>query len=264
MKRDTQKNERHNYTGYRSKLLETYFSSHYQDIAPKEDKHWWWVIQLSDQSFGKVFSGLSREAPILDAGCGVGYLEFYLLKKGFTNIDAVDISAEQINAAKEYMKAYRVDVADRVRFHCIDIIEYLKSSSTAYAVIAAIDILEHFSKDEVFTFLELVYNALDDEGCIIVRVPNMEHPFRACYHLYHDFTHETGFTCSSLKQCLLAAGFDAISVNFEKWPPFPTQKSLIQRCKQIISPFYYSFLATLLRVSSGSFSPNIVAIGKKR
>ncbi len=105
--------------------------------------------------------------------------------------------------------------------------------------------------------------ALDKDGVIIIRVPNMEHPLRASYHLYQDFTHETGFTRSSLKQCLFAAGFGDISVDFEKWPPFPP-KNFIHRCKQIMTPFYYSLLATSLRVPADSFSPNIVAVGKKQ
>lgn len=248
---------------YKNKLSETYFSSHYHSFAPKDDKHWQWVIQLTAQSCGKVFSGLNKNSPVLDAGCGVGYLEFFLLKEGFTNIDAVDISAEQVNVAKNYMKKYKMDVADKVRFQCANIIEYLKSSSTAYTVIVASDILEHFSKNAGFKFLELAYNALDEEGCIIVRVPNMEHPTNASYNFFNDFTHEIGFTRSSLKQCLLAAGFSDVSVSFEKRLPFP-QTDIIQRFRQAMAPFYHRFLTALLRMPRNSFSPNIIAIAKKQ
>lgn len=246
---------------YKNKLLKMYFSSYYKDIAPKDDEHWEWVICLTDQSFGKVFSELSKGALILDAGCGVGYLEFYLLEKGFTNIDAVDISAEQIEIAKRYLKQYQLPT-DKMKFCCVDIFEHLKQCFNKYDVITAIDILEHFSKDEAFKFLELSYNALKKEGYIIVRVPNMEHPFHSSYFLHHDFTHEIGFTQSSLKQCLSAAGFSEILINFEKWPPSPT-KNLIQKYKQMLSPLYHRFLSILLRLPPKSFSPNIVAIGKK-
>lgn len=53
-------------------------------------------------------------------------MEHYLLKKGFTQIHAVDISEEQIQVAKSKLNEHGFDFADKVQFYLSDAFEFLK------------------------------------------------------------------------------------------------------------------------------------------
>lgn len=79
---------------YKHELIKTYHSTHYRHIMPQTVEGWNWVIDRIEVNFGDIFSSLPKDSLILDVGCGVGYLEHYLLKKGFTRIEAIDLSEE--------------------------------------------------------------------------------------------------------------------------------------------------------------------------
>ena len=71
--------------------------------------------------------------------------------------------------------------------------------------ISAIDVLEHFPKGQAVDLLHLIYAALRPRGRFLCQVPNA-----ATFYLplsYMDFTHQTPFAPSSLKQALEMGGF---------------------------------------------------------
>ncbi|MDI6645269.1 MAG: class I SAM-dependent methyltransferase [Methanobacteriaceae archaeon] len=246
---------------YRNRLFKRYFSSHFESNAPKSKEKWQWTIDLTHHSFGEYFSGFDSKAKILDAGCGTGYLEYYLLKEGFTNIHAVDISREQLVMAKHNLNYYETEFKDKVNFYLEDITKFLKSSDK-FDIICLIDVIEHLSKNNAFKLIELSYKKLNKNGLIIIRVPNMEHPFLSSYNFYQDFTHESAFTRSSLSQCLLASGFKGLDVKFEKWLPYKPRK-ITDYIKNAAIPIYNSFISFIIRVPSDSICPNIIGVGKK-
>lgn len=155
-----------------------------------------------DSLYGKILPD-DRNAAILDVGCGTGHFLYYLKKRGHKNFLGIDISPQQVEFCKKNLSV-NVELADAISF--------LKGKEGKYTVVVAHDVLEHVPKEDVFTFLELIYGALKREGIFIIRVPNMSNPF-SLDSRYRDFTHETGFTEKSLYQILSNVGFRGIEIS---------------------------------------------------
>jgi 2-polyprenyl-3-methyl-5-hydroxy-6-metoxy-1,4-benzoquinol methylase len=133
---------------------------------------------------------------ILDAGCGTGRFIKFLEYSGYTNIEGVDISEEQIQLAKK----------NGCIVYLHDIIEYLGKHSNTYDQIFAIDILEHIPKDNILVFINAIYNSLKPNGSLIIQTPNLESPWGGMIQ-FGDITHQTEFTPELLKKLLLFSNF---------------------------------------------------------
>lgn len=153
-----------------------------------------------------LFSELPRNAAILELGCGQGgFLEF-LSREGFTNATGIDVSSEQIEIAQRRgTKATQANV-----------FEYLKAHNQNVDAIVAIDFIEHFSKEELFPLVELMFSALKKGGILILQTPNGEGLFPG-QNIYGDMSHLTIFTSSSLRQLLSLSGFQEFNF-FETGP----------------------------------------------
>ncbi len=86
----------------------------------------------------------------------------------------------------------------------------LRGSLHEFDFIAAIDALEHIPKSEVPEFLDLVRAALRPGERFLCQVPNLAASYIPL--LYTDFSHETPFTPSSLKQILELTDFTNVQV----------------------------------------------------
>lgn len=246
---------------YKGELIRRYFSTHYQHYIPKTVELWNWVIDRIELNFGDIFSSIPRHSLILDVACGVGYLECYLLRKGFTNIHAIDLSGEQIKIAKEKLTEHGLDYNGQVEFEVVDAFEKLRKSRN-YNVLVMVDFIEHFSKNEILELLHLSYDALHDGGLFILRMPNAENLMFGSF--YHDFTHETPFTIRSIRQCLTMSGFQVIRINYEKMPEIKGKIWSVRRFKQFIRFLGLALLGKLLGISpAAAFSGDLVAIAKK-
>ncbi len=243
---------------YRQKLIKRYYSTQYKHVMPQTAEGWNWVIDRIKLNFGGVFSSIPKDGRILDVACGVGYLEDYLLKKGFTRIEAIDLSKEQIQVAKQKLKKYKLQYADKVKFKIADAFDYLRSAR-GYNLIAMIDLLEHFQKDKVIELLQLAHSALRKGGILILRVINADNPMFGRF-FYHDFTHETPFTPDSLKQCLSVTGFETIKINYEV---MPRRGSLLTKLKQSIRRAVFGVLGKFIGVAPGAFVEDLIAVARK-
>lgn len=141
-----------------------------------------------------------RKSHCLDVACGVGQLLYALKTAGYTNLCGVDISPEQVAAAKRVWS----DVREA------DAISFLRSHTENFHFITCFDIVEHFAKDELFDFLDALYGALRPGGRVIFQTPNAESPWGLMLR-YGDLTHELAFDPNSLSHALSLAGFN----NFE-------------------------------------------------
>ena len=141
----------------------------------------------------------NKQAKILELACGAGRFLKLLVDEGYVNIAGVDRSAEQIEVARGILP-----VAEHA-----DVFDYLRSKEGAWDLIAAIDLVEHLTKDEVLDLLDLVYRALRPGGWVILQTPNAESPFVSIVR-YGDFTHEVAFTPTSLSSLLRLAGFEGM------------------------------------------------------
>lgn len=93
---------------------------------PQTAEGWEWVLNRIELNFGDIFTYVHKNNKILDLVCGVGYLEYYLLRRGFTNIYAVDLSQEQINVAVKKLEQFGINYKGNVEFELADALEYLK------------------------------------------------------------------------------------------------------------------------------------------
>ena len=141
-----------------------------------------------------------REVKIIDLGCGGGNLLYYLGQKGYENIAGIDISEEQVQRAREVG-------AEVIQG---DVLEFLRGREGQYDLLVALDLIEHFKKDEAVGFLEGCYRAAKEGGRVIVQTVNAESPCSSAVR-YGDFTHEVIYTPRVLKELLERSGFKEIS-----------------------------------------------------
>ena len=158
--------------------------------------------------FLPLLNDVPAEDPILELGCGPGYLMEFLRREGFKNIEGIDISQEQVRIAKT--QGLKAAVADAFKF--------LSRKRQSYSVIISIDFIEHFSKEELLKLLPLVNKALKKNGVFIVQTPNGQGLFPGQV-IFGDLTHLTIFAEDSLRQILELSGFT--NVQFKETVPIP-------------------------------------------
>ena len=203
---------------YRTRIYQHYTASSPEDVAPSTVEGFAprapYLRKLVREHFPP-----SRDARILDLGCGHGALLHFAAQAGYRNVRGVDRSPAQVAAAA------RLGIANV--FHG-DSLEALRSSgSESLDAVVSFDVLEHLGKDEVMNFADAVYHALRAGGRWIVHTVNGESP-GAARMLYGDFTHETAFTRFSIAQVAGAAGFPRVEC-FEAAPVVHGALSLARR-----------------------------------
>lgn len=190
-----------------------------------------------------------KNASLLDVGSGMGHFLYFLKGKGFTDFNGLEIGPEQFAFIKE-------KVTDRITL-VPDTNQFLAGCLNKYAVITMFNVIEHLPKNLILETLKLMHQALQPGGKIIITTGNM-----ACatglFLRYMDFTHETGFTETSLKQVLTLAGFTDI-----KYEPDEIRlKSLnpIKILAYIAKRLYRTGLKTVYYMErAGVYRPQILA-----
>lgn len=154
-------------------------------------------IHQFEKNYQRFFPA-DKEDGILDIGPGKGEMLTCLKNLGYTNLQAVDISASVVHYINEL--GFNGYIAN-------DLPTFLKGQK--YALITMCDVVEHIPKNQIVEIMTAVRKALTEDGLLIVQVPNMQ-SITANLFLYDDFTHETGYTERSLTQLMKLAGFSAV------------------------------------------------------
>ena len=220
------------------------------------------MVKRIDLNFCEAFSAYAKDHHLLDLGCGVGYLEHYLLKKGFRKITAIDISEEQIDIARKILKDNFGDYSNHVGFEIADAFEYLRRDLQFHGILM-IDFLEHFVKEQVIDLLSLVHEKLHDDGRLILRVSNGGNPFFS-YFFFRDFTHETPFTIDSIRQVLSLTGFELIRAQYEKLPLVNYSRLTDRVYNRLVKSIGLKLLGIALGFDSEAFSEAIITVAKKK
>lgn len=174
------------------------------------ENHFW---RLNDRTkvkensvyYDRIYDALlpgDRSIRILDIGCGGGHFLHYLVRKGYTRMEGIDIAPGLVRFVRE-------EIWPGVQEG--DAMEYLRSGPHGYDVLVANDFIEHLPKRTIIEFLFLCHDALAGGGMLLLKTPNMSHPF-ASRNRYVDFSHETGFTEHSLYEVCAAACFDPVEI----------------------------------------------------
>lgn len=182
----------------RERVYETYVShkmSHERAYETADYERW------ARNTYRQLKAWLPADphARILDAACGHGNVLFMLKMYGYRNIEGVDLSEEQVALARQ--------VAGSV--HQGDVLSFLAERKDTYDTVIAFDLIEHFGKQEVLSFLQHARDSLRPGGQVILQTPNAASPF-GCGHRYHDFTHEIAFDPACLADVLRLSGFQDI------------------------------------------------------
>lgn len=231
--------------GYRARLYDSYVTTN-----------------LGEQEWSRAAPGLrrdvvrnlpgDRDAPILDLGAGHGDLVAVLRDAGYSRISAVDGSPEQVALAHR-MGRPEVELGD--------VFSYLETRPGAFAAIVAVDILEHFDKDEVLGLLDAIWRSLRPGGRVVIRSCNGSGPF-AGRNRYSDFTHELAFTEAGISQVLRASGFGEIRV----LPSEPAPHGFLSAARLVVWRLFAGLMSVGLAAETGIvrghiLTQNLVAVG---
>lgn len=130
---------------------------------------------------------LDLRGPVIDLGCGAGELLLTLSHLGFTDLSGCDVSAEQVAIASLKFPAIK---------EC-DLLDFLLSKDdNSIELITIFDVLEHFTRQETFEIVSLIYKKLRPGGRIIAHLPNGLSPFVG-HVFWEDITHEWCMTPKS-------------------------------------------------------------------
>ncbi len=154
--------------------------------------------------FRKRFAPLlpaRKDAAILDLGCGYGEFVYFLQSQGFTDVTGIDLNERQVEAGRSLAVS---------NLRCAEAREFLGNSPACFDFISALDVLEHVPKPDTLELLDLVCGALKPGGRFLCQVPNLAAFYAPLF--YMDFSHETPYTASSLKQVLELANFARVRV----------------------------------------------------
>jgi SAM-dependent methyltransferase len=174
-----------------------------------------------------------RSTPVLDIGCGSGQFLHFLRARGFTDLVGLDLDATQVGIGRELGLDCR----------CISAMDHLRGETRTFGLVAMLDILEHFTRDELFPMLEAVAGRLEPGGRLIVSVPNADSP-HASRAIYADITHEIAFTPTSLEEMMFCHGLKVVGMR----DPWPAPVSPIRKGYRLLSGLARKVEAARLRL----------------
>ena len=198
-----------------------------------------------------------KSISICELGAGGGLFQFLLKELGYTNSFGVDTSKEQVKEAKKL----NIDVRE---YNIYEFIETSIKENKKFDVIIAIDVFEHFNKEDLFNLINKLYIVLNDNGMVVSHQPNAQSPFFGNIR-YGDFTHYNAFTNSSIRQIFLANKFSFVK-SYEDKPIKHTVKSKIRYLLwEYLVRKLYCFLITIETGSCNGkiFSQNFLTIAHK-
>jgi 2-polyprenyl-3-methyl-5-hydroxy-6-metoxy-1,4-benzoquinol methylase len=152
--------------------------------------------------YGRVVAELPKGSRLLDLGCGIGFLLFWLERSrpGLFQLAGVDMSEPQLTLAKENLPAVVTLVREEATM-------FLERNPNQFAAVFCTHMLEHIeTDDELLRLLELAKTSLVPGGLFICEVPNMAN-LTGVHSRYIDLTHTRGFTELSLLQLLECVSF---------------------------------------------------------
>ncbi|MEW5760784.1 MAG: class I SAM-dependent methyltransferase [Candidatus Thermoplasmatota archaeon] len=223
-------------------LEEKYFSTCFKHMnEPSKEAY-----ELNAKIYDGMYKHLlpkDKNCEILDVGCGMGHFLYYISKKGYKNFYGIDISKEQVDICKRY-------VTENIEL--IDTFIFLKERKEKYDLIVANDFIEHITLEQALEFVKLCFNALKENGQLIIKTPNMSAPFSNSV-LYVDLTHRHGYTEHNLGQLLRFGSFEDVSF-------YPITYHPIRR----MIGFFIKFLYKLFSLPPPSVvTHTIIGVGKK-
>ncbi|HEV3163654.1 MAG TPA: class I SAM-dependent methyltransferase [Isosphaeraceae bacterium] len=194
----------------------------------------------------------ATDTRILDIGCGSGQFLYFLRKAGYAHAQGVDLDSTQVEVARSLGLDCRA----------VPVIDYLREDMPPFGLIAMLDILEHFTREELYPIMEAVVARLAPGGKVIVSVPNAESPdgLRA---VYADITHELAFSPTSLAELFFCHGL-RVQAFRDPWPAPVSPARECYRAVTIVARSLESFRLRLLGFDPPKYWSSVIwAIAQK-
>jgi 2-polyprenyl-3-methyl-5-hydroxy-6-metoxy-1,4-benzoquinol methylase len=173
--------------------------------ATEAPQHSWEEIQSQTQVQQAIYElrpllPPDKNSPILDIGFGRGWFLAACLSLGYTNLSGAEFGI----ANKEYVRAWRP--------HSIQLFEiednigaFLSEHGQRFEFIHMSHVIEHVPKYSLLWVVDALYFALNPNGTLMLRTPNMEAPC-ANSSYFVTLAHEYGFSASNLHSLLDICG----------------------------------------------------------
>jgi SAM-dependent methyltransferase len=242
-------------TDYHSRLYERYLSvtqhtpfSGCLDTGPSREFHL--------KHFIAAYVPKNLNASILDLGCGHGTLLNFMRQAGYTQLEGIDMSQEQISLARE-LGTLGVRKGNLLS-------ELTEMSDNSRQVIVTFDVIEHFSKSELIHFADEIHRVLAPAGSWLIHTVNAASPLSGRLR-YGDLTHELAFTSDSITQLLLSSGFTRV----ECFEDAPVAHGVVSLARALLWKLLRIRIRLTLAIESGAWdrfailSQTIVAVGSK-
>lgn len=239
---------------YRERLYLHYVATHFGTDAAEVHSR----VESAVHYFRRLLKYIPKDksAEILDLGCGCGSLLYWLKDAGYTSLEGIDRSPEQVAAAHSLgltlVKAG--DILDHVA----------RREPESSDVVIAFDVIEHLEKEEAFELADGVFRVLRPGGLFILHLPNGEGLFSGCV-AFNDLTHELILTSGSLGQLLRCVGFSDVST----YEDTPIVHGPISAARYVIWMVIKSILRLVYAAQTGNIgrelilSQNFLAIARK-
>jgi len=186
------------------------YTRYYRWWHDESDAHFEQEVRAAETWLSRFWPN-DRSAPILDIGCGMGFVVASFRRAGFVSVKGIDADRRQVSLARSRGLPVRYVPS-------ADTFNWMREHVGKYAFVTAVDVLEHIPRDQQLDFLEGVHKLLQPGGSFLCRVPNANSSLASIYR-YGDWTHHTSFTQHSLDFVLYNAGFEDIRIEATRPQP---------------------------------------------
>lgn len=241
-----------------SGALGTAYARQYRWWHDDSEAHFEQEVAAAESWLSRYWPG-DRSVPLLDIGCGTGFVVAGFLRAGFTAAEGIDADRDQVRKAEARHLPVTQVALPAAR-------DWLDAHRERYGFITAVDVLEHIPREHQLEFLATVHDLLRPGGMFVCRVPN-GYSSMASILRYDDWTHYMSFTQQSLDYVLYNSGFQDIRI--EGTPPLPLSVRLTKPAQWLLA--YFRLMRRLEiaaefgwhRARQKPLTPNIVGIATK-
>jgi len=240
---------------YRQRLYERYLTTHFG----AGDRY---ALQADNPLLAKYYRlnyrrhlPADKNARILDVGCGMGQFLEFLRAEGYANCAGIDRGDE----------AVQYGLARHLAVEKADALEHLSRHRDSYDAIVLNDLVEHFTKPELFDLIGACHDALRAGGVILIKTVNAANPILGAHSLAIDLSHECLLSEESLAQLLNVFSFRDVRVlplNLYADSRNPVHW-LARAAAACLNVFWRLLHALYGRPGTRCFSKSILAVGKK-
>jgi 2-polyprenyl-3-methyl-5-hydroxy-6-metoxy-1,4-benzoquinol methylase len=197
--------------------------------------------------------GADRSRPIYEAATGPGILQLWLKERGYVNVEGSDFSSFEASLASEINPRIARDNS---------LVHLGLFSDNTFGVIIALDFLEHLSRPDFRSFLDLAFAKLAPGGILILRGPNGDSPFGGLNY-YNDPTHEWCYTSTSLRVLHELTGFESIHFADESFSRLGSLAALKRPLRQAAAAITRCWVRLASGISLGCLGSSLYSYARK-